>query len=410
MKLFDGADTAYLEWISENPNGFVATTDKAMQRVEYPVVHLASHRQISGPARFTSGDYLKVCSLFLEELEDWATASSSRPLTWCKTCAAKARKLYASNDRCHALIDGVWELRSVEGLLLQDQVVRCQECLGPVRLHRAGPEGVPKAHAEHSTGHPGCSLGHYFNGVRSLHPQAIDPETKVDQGGGMNARELWTDDELRASVVSYLEMQNKFLENKRFVRADYYRSLAEQFGRTPKAFEYRMQNISFVLSTMGRRWIPGLPPARNVGEQVATRIESLIADVESRPVAPAAALAIAVSKARALTRIEVKPEGSVAPAAALVQVTQYKRDPKVKAWVLAQANGLCECCSMPAPFETFDGPFLEVHHVRTLAENGRDTVCNAVAICPNCHRRLHFGKDAADQIESLYSRISRLVR
>jgi 5-methylcytosine-specific restriction protein A len=26
-----------------------------------------------------------------------------------------------------------------------------------------------------------------------------------------------------------------------------------------------------------------------------------------------------------------------------------------------------------------------------LAEGGEDTVENALALCPNCHRRLHFG-------------------
>jgi hypothetical protein len=50
---------------------------------------------------------------------------------------------------------------------------RCPECHGPVRLHRAGPNGVPAAHAEHRRGHAGCSLGCYFEGTRSQHPDAI---------------------------------------------------------------------------------------------------------------------------------------------------------------------------------------------------------------------------------------------
>jgi len=36
-------------------------------------------------------------------------------------------------------------------------------------------------------------------------------------------------------------------------------------------------------------------------------------------------------------------------------------------------------------------PYLEVHHRVPLAENGEDTVENAVAICPNCHRKAHDG-------------------
>jgi uncharacterized protein with PIN domain len=51
---------------------------------------------------------------------------------------------------------------------------RCPECHGPVRLHKAGPHGVPAAHAEHMRKHSGCSLGFCFEGIRSLHPDAIE--------------------------------------------------------------------------------------------------------------------------------------------------------------------------------------------------------------------------------------------
>ncbi|WP_444959398.1 HNH endonuclease [Microbulbifer sp. ZKSA002] len=37
-------------------------------------------------------------------------------------------------------------------------------------------------------------------------------------------------------------------------------------------------------------------------------------------------------------------------------------------------------------------PFLEVHHLRRLADNGSVTITNAVALCPNCHREFHYGK------------------
>lgn len=416
MKVFEDDDRAYVEWVEANPRGFVLTTDRAMKRLEYPMLHLASHRLISGPpgARFTSGDYLKVCSLDVDELESWARENSGRGIVWCKTCAARAEKLAASNAQVHTLVDGAWILAPVVDLLDRtNPTVRCQECFGPVRLHRAGPGGVPRAHAEHRSGHSGCSLGHSFCGTRSLHPDAIDPDGLVESVPTMPeraARVPWTDLELRESVVSYLEMLGKYRAGQSFVRTQYYRALAERFGRSEGSFEYRMQNISFVLSTMGRQWLPGLPPARNVGESVAEKIEALIAEVEGRPVAPVAALAVAVASARRTVALEAPPKGAAMPSTAVIEVTQYIRDPKVKAWVLASAGGVCECCKMPAPFETSEGPFLEVHHVRTLAEGGRDTVCNAVAICPNCHRRLHFGIDAAEQIEALYAHISRLVR
>lgn len=34
-------------------------------------------------------------------------------------------------------------------------------------------------------------------------------------------------------------------------------------------------------------------------------------------------------------------------------------------------------------------PYLESHHVITLADGGPDVIYNTVAICPNCHRKIH---------------------
>jgi 5-methylcytosine-specific restriction protein A len=76
--------------------------------------------------------------------------------------------------------------------------------------------------------------------------------------------------------------------------------------------------------------------------------------------------------------------------------TVYQRNPDVVAEVLARANGVCEGCQSPAPFiRAKDGtPYLEVHHNVQLALGGDDTVKNAVALCPNCHRKAHFGVNA----------------
>ncbi len=88
---------------------------------------------------------------------------------------------------------------------------------------------------------------------------------------------------------------------------------------------------------------------------------------------------------------------------------QYERDPKVRAFVLQEANGVCELCRQPAPFTVAGGfPYLEVHHVRYLARGGPDTAENAVALCPNCHRGVHFGENCAAQLERLRAQVSRL--
>jgi 5-methylcytosine-specific restriction protein A len=71
----------------------------------------------------------------------------------------------------------------------------------------------------------------------------------------------------------------------------------------------------------------------------------------------------------------------------------FRRNPDVVAAVLERANGICEACGTEAPFlRASDGtPYLEVHHKMMLADGGADTVGNAIATCPNCHRRFHFG-------------------
>ena len=81
--------------------------------------------------------------------------------------------------------------------------------------------------------------------------------------------------------------------------------------------------------------------------------------------------------------------------ARLVQVTAtaFLRNPYVVAEVLLRAAGVCEQCHEKAPFQRrSDGtPYLEVHHRVRLADRGEDTVENAIAVCPNCHRRAHYG-------------------
>lgn len=71
----------------------------------------------------------------------------------------------------------------------------------------------------------------------------------------------------------------------------------------------------------------------------------------------------------------------------------FKRNPDVIAEVLLRANGYCENCGKDAPFKRAkDGmPYLEVHHKIMLSKGGEDTVENAIATCPNCHRELHYG-------------------
>ena len=72
------------------------------------------------------------------------------------------------------------------------------------------------------------------------------------------------------------------------------------------------------------------------------------------------------------------------------------RSATVRTYVLAHANGVCEGCGAPAPFHTASGrPYLETHHIRRLSDGGPDDPRWVAALCPNCHRRAHYGGDAA---------------
>lgn len=99
-----------------------------------------------------------------------------------------------------------------------------------------------------------------------------------------------------------------------------------------------------------------------------------------------------------LASSESEREKRLATAPKIPEVVQtiskgYRRNTDVVASVLNRASGICENCGNNAPFKrASDGsPYLEVHHKIMLSQGGEDTIENAIAICPNCHRELHFG-------------------
>ena len=219
----------------------------------------------------------------------------------------------------------------------------------------------------------------------------------------------WSKEELSASVVAYIEMRDLELQGKKYTKKRVYERLSEQFGRSPKAFEYRMQNISYVYSVLGRQWISGLKPAKNVGAKVLPIIEELIGRHEENLPIPQIEFEEQVSKLRREKNLPT-PQGNAVPNKQIRETTSFSRDPKVVAWVLKNSNGVCESCDELAPFTKPDGDFyLEVHHLQRLADNGTDTTSNAVAVCPNCHRRLHYANNRDEVLANLYQRIDRLV-
>jgi 5-methylcytosine-specific restriction protein A len=91
-----------------------------------------------------------------------------------------------------------------------------------------------------------------------------------------------------------------------------------------------------------------------------------------------------------------------------IVLTEYKsRSIEIKKYALLRANGLCENCGKNAPFLNSNNiPFLEVHHIFSLADDGPDHPINVAAICPNCHREAHYGKEK----ETLKDRLAQKIR
>lgn len=221
---------------------------------------------------------------------------------------------------------------------------------------------------------------------------------------------LWSDEEIKDAVIAYKNMQRDLASGKKVIKSSAYKSLSKKWGRTEKSYEQRMSNISAVLDLHGRAWIKGLKPLSNVGTNVAAVIEKYLNEIDGTSDFENASFDIEVaSKVRGGNRNI--PDGNLSPGSRKSIVTLYERDSDVKAWLLKNSNGFCECCEASAPFISDLGiPFLEVHHVVRLADMGADNINNAVAVCPNCHRALHHSKDKATLSESLYKKIERLLR
>jgi len=86
-------------------------------------------------------------------------------------------------------------------------------------------------------------------------------------------------------------------------------------------------------------------------------------------------------------------QAKILPQKTIVSVTKYIRNQYIVEYAKRKANGICQDCFEPAPFinKNTGEPFLETHHIIPLAEGGEDTIENTIAICPNCHRKRHYG-------------------
>jgi acetolactate synthase regulatory subunit len=89
--------------------------------------------------------------------------------------------------------------------------------------------------------------------------------------------------------------------------------------------------------------------------------------------------------------------------------SEYTRSSKVKSYVKARADGQCEGCGKDAPFVSkTDEPYLHAHHVYELSEGGPDTPDTVIALCPNCHYRIHHGRDGDEYNQELIEKLQKI--
>ena len=84
-----------------------------------------------------------------------------------------------------------------------------------------------------------------------------------------------------------------------------------------------------------------------------------------------------------------------------------KRSQAIRVYVLKRANGTCEGCAQPAPFQTKAKlPYLEPHHTLRLADGGPDAPGHIIALCPNCHRRAHYADNSSEFNQELIAKLA----
>jgi predicted HNH restriction endonuclease len=106
---------------------------------------------------------------------------------------------------------------------------------------RAGRNNSTRAHAEHRPGHPGCSLGHYFDGKRVPHPQQVKAPA-ANANGLPESNVVIEDDESAFPEGSVKYKQHRFLERDGAISR---RAKAQRLANTGK-LECEVCGIDFV--------------------------------------------------------------------------------------------------------------------------------------------------------------------
>jgi len=140
-----------------------------------------------------------------------------------------------------------------------------------------------------------------------------------------------------------------------------------------------------------------------IGAHSVGAIEYLSAIIGNKLPNPSFAFdAIVDNEERALRKLKKLSNGKLSELAQAYNSSPHKaetttsvfiRNPYIVEQAKRLANGKCQDCGQPAPFlnKSTNEPFLEIHHIVPLSQGGEDVIENVLALCPNCHRKRHYG-------------------
>jgi hypothetical protein len=84
-------------------------------------------------------------------------------------------------------------------------------------------------------------------------------------------------------------------------------------------------------------------------------------------------------------------------------IRTFPRNATLKTYIKRRSNYICEMpnCNYRGFLKVNGETYIEVHHVIPLSEGGEDIMNNTVALCPNCHRALHYASNREEMRQIL---------
>lgn len=93
-------------------------------------------------------------------------------------------------------------------------------------------------------------------------------------------------------------------------------------------------------------------------------------------------------------------------------VLRRERSSDVKTITVDRANDKCDLCGGTTFLLPSGHMFLECHHLVYLSNAGADAIYNTVALCPNCHRKMHLGlkKEVDESFDELLQKVNSYLK